>query len=194
MWTEIKAVGIEAVNAAARSGKCLQIANGAVYDNEENKAWHEVHGAKLDALESVVEESGGAPVLVAYNFRHDLERLQRAFPAGIDLSTSAGLRRAKGGEGRVWFAHPASLGHGVDGLQEHCNIVAFFGLDWNLETHEQIIERVGPMRQKQAGKHRAVYVHYIIAENTVDELVLERLRTKATVQRVLLDALRRQNV
>lgn len=194
MWTEIKTVGIEAVNAAARTGKCLQLANGAIYDNEENKSWHEVHDVKIAALESVVEEAAGAAVLVAYNFRHDLERLKRAFPGGIDLSTSVGLRRAKAGEGRVWFAHPASLGHGVDGLQEHCNIVAFFGLDWNLETHEQIIERVGPMRQKQAGKNRAVYVHFIIAENTVDELVLLRLRTKATVQRVLLDAMRRQNV
>ena len=191
MWTEIKAVGIEAVNAAARSGKCLQIANGAVYDNEENKAWHEVHGAKLDALESVVEESGGAPVLVAYNFRHDLERLQRAFPGGIDLSTSAGLRRAKGGEGRVWFAHPASLGHGVDGLQEHCNIVAFFSLNWNLEEHDQIIERVGPMRQQQAGKKRAVYVHYILATGTVDELVLDRLTNKRSVQQIMLDAMKR---
>ena len=191
MWTEIKSVGIEAVNAAARTGKCLQIANGAIYDNEENKAWHEVHGAKLDALESVVEEAAGAPVLVAYNFRHDLERLQRAFPGGIDLSTSAGLRRAKGGEGRVWFAHPASLGHGVDGLQEHCNIVAFFGLNWNLEEHDQIIERVGPMRQQQAGKKRAVYVHYILATGTVDELVLDRLINKRSVQQIMLDAMKR---
>lgn len=191
MWTEIKSVGVEAVNAAARTGKCLQIANGAVYDNEENKAWHEVHTAKLVALESIVEEAAGAPVLVAYNFRHDLERLRRAFPSGIDLSTSAGLRRAKAGEGRVWFAHPASLGHGVDGLQEHCNIVAFFGMNWNLEEHDQIIERVGPMRQQQAGKKRAVYVHYILAAGTVDELVLDRLTTKRSVQQILLDAMKR---
>jgi len=192
MWTALKAVGIEAVNAAARSGKCLQIANGAVYDNEEEKAWHEIHTVKIDALESVVEESAGAPVLVAYHWRHDLARLLRAFPNAIDLSTAAGLRRAKSGEGRVWLAHPASLGHGVDGLQEHCNILAFFGLNWNLEEHDQIIGRIGPMRQQQAGKDRPVYVHYILAAGTVDELVLDRLTNKRSVQQVLLDAMRRQ--
>lgn len=191
MWTEMSSIGIEAVNAAARTGKCLQLANGAIYDNEEHKAWHEVHDAKLLALESLVEESAGAPVLVAYNFRHDLERLQRTFPRGINLSTADGLRRAKAGEGRVWFAHPASLGHGVDGLQEHCHIVAFFGLDWNLENHDQMIGRVGPMRQQQAGKKRAVYVHYITAAGTVDDLVLDRLTTKRSVQQILLDAMKR---
>jgi SNF2 family DNA or RNA helicase len=194
MWTELKSVGIEAVNAAARTGKCLQIANGAVYDNEEEKAWHELHDVKITALESIVEEAAGAPVLVAYHWRHDLVRLLRAFPGAIDLSTSAGLRRAKGGEGRVWLAHPASLGHGVDGLQEHSHQLAFFGLNWNLEEHDQIIERVGPMRQQQAGKHRQVFVHYIVAEGTVDELVMDRLESKRTVQQVLLDAMKRRDL
>jgi hypothetical protein len=191
MWTEIKAVGIEAANAAARTGKCGQLASGAVYDNEEERKWHEVHDVKLVALGSIIEEAAGAPVLVAYNWRHDLERLQRTFPNGIDLSTSAGLRRAKAGEGRVWFAHPASLGHGVDGLQEHSHELAFFSLDWNLEEHDQIIERVGPMRQQQAGKNRRVFVHYLVAAGTVDELKLERLNTKRSVQQIMLDAMKR---
>lgn len=194
MFTELKAVGIEAVNAAARSSKCLQIANGAVYDNEEDKTWHELHNAKIEALESLVEESAGAPVLVAYQWKHDLARLQRAFPKAINLSTADGLRRAKAGEGRVWLAHPASLGHGVDGLQEHCHIIAFFGLWWDLEMNDQVIGRVGPMRQQQAGKDRAVYVHYILARGTIDEDVLERLQSKRSVQQVLLDAMRRKNV
>lgn len=194
LWTEIKSLGVEAVNAAAKSGKCLQIANGAVYDNEEEKNWHVVHGVKLDALESVVAEAAGAPVLVAYHWKHDKARLLKHFPGALDLSTASGLRAAKAGEGVVWLAHPASLGHGVDGLQEHCNILAFFGLWWNLEEHDQIIERIGPMRQQQAGKDRPVYIHYLVAADTVDELVLERLETKRTVQQVLLDALRRKNL
>lgn len=193
MFTELRSTGIEAVNAAARSGKCLQIANGAVYDNEEEKTWHEVHDAKIAALESLVEESAGAPVLVAYQWKHDLARLLRAFPGALNLSTAAGLRAAKSGEGRVWLAHPASLGHGVDGLQEHCHIAAFFGLWWDLELHDQIIGRIGPMRQMQAGKNRAVYLHYIVAEDTLDEDVFDRLESKRSVQQVLLDAMKRRD-
>lgn len=193
MFVELKSVGIEAVNAAARSSKCLQIANGAVYDNEDEKAWHEVHDVKLVALESLIEESAGAPVLVAYQWKHDLVRLQKAFPSAINLSTTEGLRRAKSGEGRVWLAHPASLGHGVDGLQEHCHIAAFFGLWWNLEEHDQMIGRIGPMRQQQAGKDRAVYIHYILAAGTLDEDVLDRLTNKRSVQQVLLDAMKRRH-
>lgn len=195
MWTALAGLrdGIEAVNAAARTSKCLQIANGAVYDNELEKDWHELHRAKIEALESLVEESAGAPILVAYHWKHDLARLLRAFPAAIDLSTAQGLKRAKAGEGRVWLAHPASLGHGVDGLQEHCNILAFFGLWWNLEEHDQIIGRIGPMRQKQAGKNRPVYLHYILAAGTLDEDVLDRLTSKRSVQQILLDAMKRNN-
>ena len=193
LFTQLKSADIEAVNAAARSSKCLQIANGAVYDGEEDKAWHEVHDAKLVALESLIEESAGAPVLVAYQWKHDLIRLQKAFPSAINLSTTEGLRRAKAGEGRVWLAHPASLGHGVDGLQEHCHIAAFFGLWWDLEAHDQIIGRIGPMRQQQAGKDRAVYLHYILASGTLDEDVLDRLLTKRSVQQVLLDAMKRRS-
>lgn len=192
MFTALKSVGIEAVNAAARSSKCLQIANGAVYDNEEDKVWHEVHNAKIEALESLIEESAGAPVLVAYQWKHDLARLQKAFPSALNLSTVDGLRRAKKGEGRVWLAHPASLGHGVDGLQEHCHILAFFGLWWDLELHDQVIGRIGPMRQLQAGKDRAVYIHYILAAGTLDEDVLDRLTSKRSVQQILLDAMKRK--
>lgn len=193
LFTELRSVEIEAVNAAARSGKCLQIANGAVYDNELEKEWHELHAAKIAVVESLVEESAGAPVLVSYQWKHDLARLLRAFPSAIDLSTTEGLKRAKRGEGRLWLAHPASLGHGVDGLQEHCNIIAFFGLWWNLEEHDQIIGRIGPMRQKQAGKDRPVYIHYILAAGTLDEDVLDRLTNKRSVQQVLLDAMKRRS-
>ena len=192
MWMELAGQEIEAVNAAVKTMKCLQIANGAAYLGGEDNPWEEIHDAKLQALESVVAEAGGAPVLVAYHFKPDRERILRAFPRAIDLSTDEGLRMAKRGEGLVWLAHPASLGHGVDGLQEHCTQLCFFGHWWSLEQHDQIIERIGPTRQAQSGFDRAVHVHYLIAVDTVDELVRERQISKATVQDTLRAAMKRK--
>lgn len=192
MFAQIEQHSIEAFGAAAKSMKCLQLANGAAYVGEDNKEFVEVHDAKLQALESVLEEAGGAPVLVAYHFKSDLARLQRAFPDAINIATAGGLRRAKKGEGRLWLGHPASVGHGVDGLQEHCNIVVFFGHWWNLEEHDQFIERVGPVRQAQAGFKRPVFVHYVVAADTVDEIVMERRSTKREVQDLLLSAMKRR--
>lgn len=131
------------------------------------------------------------PVLVAYQFKSDLARLQAAYGKdAIALNTTEGVRRAQRGEGRVWLGHPASMGHGVDGLQEHSNIMAFFGHDWNLENRLQIIERIGPTRQMQAGKDRPMFIHNIIARGTVDEMVIERVNTKRKVQDILLDAMK----
>ena len=87
------------------------------------------------------------------------------------------------------LAHPASAGHGLN-LQDGGNVIVFFSLNWNLEEHEQIIERIGPTRQAQAGHNRPVHVHRIVARDTVDELVLARLQTKASVQDVLLEAMK----
>jgi SNF2 family DNA or RNA helicase len=186
LFIQLDGNDIEAFNAAAKTMKCLQLANGAAY-LEDGKAWVEVHDAKLEALESLVEENAGEPVLTAYHFKSDLARLKARFPEGLDLSTDAGMAAAKAGRGRVWFGHPAGMGHGVDGLQEHCATVAFFGHWWDLEQHDQFIERVGPMRQYQAGKNRAVSIHYIVARGTVDQVVAERRRSKGAVQDLLLD-------
>jgi len=82
------------------------------------------------------------------------------------------------------------MGHGVDGLQHHCNTIVFFAQDWNLEQHDQVLERVGPMRQLQAGKDRPVFVHYIVARNTIDELVMARRASKRSVQDLLLQYLK----
>lgn len=191
MFAEIGAEGVEAANAAVRTQKCLQIANGAIYTDDAGN-WEAVHDAKLDALESVIEEANGAPVLVAYNFKHDLQRLRRRFPQARVLDADPDtIRQWNAGQVPVLFAHPASAGHGLN-LADGGNILAFFGLNWSLEEHMQIIERIGPMRQKQAGYDRPVFVHYIMAKNTVDNLVFDRLASKRTVQEVLLEAMKRR--
>lgn len=189
MFADLGEGGIEAANAAARTMKCLQIANGAAYVDDVG-AWEEVHDAKLDALDSVIEEAGGAPVMVAYHFKSDLARLQSRYPKGRVLDANPDtIRDWNAGRVPLLFAHPASAGHGLN-LAEGGNILAFFSLNWNLEEHLQIIERIGPMRQAQAGLKRPVFVHYLMAKNTVDDMILERLQSKKTVQEVLLEALK----
>ena len=191
LFTTLNEEGVEAANAAVRTQKCLQLANGALYIDEDGN-WEEAHSAKLDALESIIEEANGAPVLVAYNFKHDLERLRGRFRHGRVLDANPDTIR-EWNEGRIsiLFAHPASAGHGLN-LADGGNILAFYGVNWNLEEHMQIIERIGPMRQKQAGYDRPVLVYPILARNTVDDLVMERLSTKKSVQEVLLEAMKRR--
>lgn len=180
---------VEVFSAAAKTMKCLQAANGAVYTDDQG-TWKELHDVKLQALASVVEEAAGAPVLVAYHFQSDLARLQRAIPAARTLDRDPRtIREWNAGQIPVLLAHPASAGHGLN-LQDGGNILVFFSLNWNLEEHEQIIERIGPTRQAQAGHNRPVHVHRIVARDTVDELVLARLQTKASVQDVLLEAMK----
>ncbi len=181
---------VEVFNAAALTNKCLQCANGAVYldpDRYGPDVAVEVHAAKLEAVDSLLTEQSGEPILLAYHFRSDLARLQKAFPDALNLSTAEGMAAAMRGEGRLWLGHPQSMGHGVDGLQHHCNTVVFFAQDWSLENHDQIIERVGPMRQYQAGLNRNVHVHYIVARGTIDELVMARRSGKRSVQDMLME-------
>ena len=191
-FAEIDGHEVEAFNAAAKSMKLLQLCSGAAYVGEDNSQWAVVHDAKIQALESIVEEAAGMPVLVLYHFKSALARLLKAFPGALNVGTAEGLRDAKKGKGKVWLGHPASMGHGVDGLQEWTNIVAFFDLSWNLEEHLQAIERVGPTRQAQAGKDRPVFVHYVVAADTIDEVVLVRIATKREVQDLLLEALKKR--
>lgn len=194
MYALIAGEPVEAFNAAARTIKCLQLGNGSAWLGEPDapgRTWAPVHDAKLEALADLVEELSGNPLLVAYQFRPDFARLQKAFPQAADLATTEGMAAFKAGTAAIGLGHPASMGHGVDGLQEHCHTVAFFGHWWNLEERMQLIERVGPTRQYQAARNRPVFVHDIVARRTVDELVLARHETKRSVQDLLLDAMRR---
>jgi SNF2 family DNA or RNA helicase len=191
MYTAIGAEGVEAANAAVRTQKCLQLANGALYTDEYG-SWEAVHDAKLEALDSVIEEANGAPVLVAYNFKHDLARLRKRYPKGRVLDADPDtIKRWNRGEIELLFAHPASAGHGLN-LADGGNILAFYGVNWNLEEHMQIIERIGPMRQAQAGYNRPVFVYPILARDTVDDLVIDRLTSKRSTQEILLEALKRR--
>lgn len=192
MFMELEEHQVEAFGAAARTVKCLQICNGAAYVGESGTEWRDIHDAKLDALDDILEEAGGMPVLVAYNFKSDLARLKKAFPKGRQLdSDPQTIRDWNAGKIPVLFAHPASAGHGLN-LQDGGNILVFFGHDWNLENRLQIIERIGPTRQMQAGHDRAMFIYNILAKDTVDEMVLERVESKREVQDILLDAMKRR--
>lgn len=193
MFMEIENEGVEAFNAAGKTNKCLQLANGAVYVGENAKNWQEVHKEKLYALESIVEESAGMPVLVAYNFVSDVDRLRQFFPSGRVLDKSEQtIRDWNKGKIPLLFAHPASAGHGLN-LQDGGNILVFFGSNWNLELDQQIIERIGPVRQLQAGHDRNVFIYRIVARDTVEEDVIERLKTKASLQDILMEAMKRRS-
>lgn len=180
---------IEAFNAASKTIKCLQLANGAAYTDDKG-AFAPVHDVKIDALESIVNEAAGMPVLVAYHFKSDLERLLKAFPAGRQLDKNPQtITDWNAGKIPVLFAHPASAGHGLN-LQDGGNILVFFGHWWNLEEYQQIIERIGPTRQAQAGHDRPMFIYQIVAKDTVDEIIMVRRESKRSVQDLLLEAMK----
>lgn len=180
---------VEAVNAASKTIKCLQLANGAIYTDDKG-AWAPVHDMKLQALESIIEEAAGAAILVAYNFKSDLARLTQRFPQAKVLGKDPQIITDwNAGKIPLLFLHPKSAGHGLS-LQHGGNILVFFGIDWNLEERLQVIERIGPVRQLQSGYDRPVFIHYIIAEKTIDEVVLARVDEKKTVLDSLMEAMK----
>lgn len=182
---------IEAFNAASKTMKCLQIASGAIYTDEKG-TFQTVHDLKLKALESVIEEAAGMPILVSYHFKSDLERLLKAFPQGKHLDKNPQtIRDWNNGKIPVLFAHPASAGHGLN-LQDGGNILVFFSHWWDLEQYQQIIERIGPTRQAQAGHNRPVFIYHIIAKGTMDEVVMERRESKREVQDLLMEAMKKK--
>jgi hypothetical protein len=182
---------IEAFNAAALTNKCRQMANGAAYTT--HPAWAAVHDAKLDALESIVQEANGMPVLLSYEFVSDRERILSAFKGAVDISKPEGMKKFRAGRATIGIAHPKSMGHGIDGLQDVTNILVYFGHGWDLELRQQILERIGPMRQKQSGYKRPVWAYSIVARGTLDETVLARHESKISVQDALLEAMTRKS-
>lgn len=195
MFMEIEGNQIEAFNAASRTMKCLQLANGAAFTDDstsEDRPWAEVHDVKIQALDSIITEAGGMPVLVAYHFKPDLIRLKKSFPKGRVLDKDPQtITDWNAGKIPILFAHPQSAGHGLN-LQDGSNIIVYFAFWWALEPHMQILERIGPVRQMQSGHDRPVFVYQIIARDTVDEDVIERHRTKAEVQDILMTSMKRR--
>lgn len=179
---------VEAFNAASLSMKCLQLASGAVYI-DGGPTYTTVHDVKIEALKSVVEEAAGMPVLVSYFFQSDLERILAAIPGSRPLDKNPQtIVDWNAGRIPVMVAQPGSAGHGLN-LQDGGNILVYFSSWWDLEKDQQILERIGPTRQKQSGHDRPVFVHRIVAEGTADEAVLLRLTTKASVQDALLESM-----
>ena len=188
MFTQVESAGIEAFNSASMTIKCLQIANGAIFTDKDKFAV--VHEAKLEALDDILDEWNGSPVIVAYHFTHDLRRLKARYPKGRILKTKRDEDDWNAGKIPLLFLHPESAGHGLN-LQDGGNVLVFFGHWWSLEPYQQIIERIGPVRQLQSGHQRNVFIYHIYANGTVDEDVKLRRETKASVQDLLLNAMRR---
>ena len=173
---------IDAVNAGALSNKLSQMANGAVYD--ENKNYIEIHDRKLDALEDLIEQANGKPVLVAYWFKHDLERIRKRFDVR-EIKSSKDISDWNSGKIPVAVIHPASAGHGLN-IQEGGSTLIWFGLTWSLELYLQTNARLW----RQGQKSKTVVIHHIIAKGTNDERIMKALRTKETTQSALMDAVK----
>lgn len=181
MVVDLKDEEIDAVNAAALSGKLLQMANGAVY-NEEKEVVH-IHDRKLDALEDLIEGANGKPVLVAYWYNHDLQRIKKCFSVR-EIKTSQDIKDWNNGEIPVAVIHPASAGHGLN-IQFGGSTIIWFGLTWSLELYQQTNARL--WRQ---GQNDTVVIHHIIAKDTIDEDVMAALRKKEKIQSALIDSVK----
>lgn len=181
MVVALKDEEIDAVNAAALSGKLLQMANGAVY-NEEKEVIR-IHDRKLDALEDLIEGANGKPVLVAYWYNHDLQRIKQRFSVR-EIKTSQDIKDWNNGEIPVAVIHPASAGHGLN-IQFGGSTIIWFGLIWSLELYQQTNARL--WRQ---GQNDTVVIHHIIAKDTIDEDVMAALRKKEKIQSALIDSVK----
>jgi SNF2 family DNA or RNA helicase len=176
---------VTAPNAAALCNKLLQFANGAVYD--EDRVVHEIHDLKLDAIEEIIENNNGKPVLIAWAYQHDrdrlLKRLKKYKP--VQFKTAKHSKQWNAGEIQVLLMHPASGGHGLN-LQAGGNTLVWFGLTWSLELYQQLIARL--WRQGQTAN--SVVIHLLVAAGTWDTKVMKRLKEKDETQETLLQAVK----
>ncbi len=187
MTLELKDKELTAANAAVLTAKLAQYANGSVLDDEGNPT--DVHSRKLDALEDAVEAANGQPILVAYWYRRDLERIEeRLDRMGVEhmrISSKESMERWNSGSLPVGLIHPASAGHGLN-LQKGGDTIVWFGLTWSLELYQQTVARLW----RQGQESGTVVVIRIVAEGTVDSAILSALSGKTTVQDALIDAMK----
>ncbi len=172
---------VVALNAAAVMNKLLQMSNGCVYADGGDVV--RIHERKLEALEEIIDTTG-EPVLVFYSFKHDLEAIKKRIPEAGELKSSEDIARWNRGETRVLLCHPASVGYGLN-LQDGGHVIVWYGLTWSLELYQQANARL--FRQ---GQQKAVIIHHLITDGTVDEQVMKALKAKDTSQSALLEALK----
>lgn len=172
---------IDAVNAAALSNKLLQMASGAVY-NDDKESIH-IHDRKLDALEDLIEGANGKPVLVAYWFKHDLERIKKRFDVR-EIKTGKDISDWNNGKIPIAVVHPASAGHGLN-LQLGGSTLIWFSLTWSLELYQQTNARLYRQGQKDT-----VVIHHIVSKGTIDEDVMKALKAKDRIQDALINSVK----
>ncbi len=178
--------GISAVNAAALSNKLLQFSNGAIYDNTEEKNWHEVHKLKLVETENIIEAAGGKPVLIFRSYKHDLIRLEKHLKKykPKQLKTDQDIKDWNAGKIQVMLMHPASGGHGLN-LQAGGSIIIWFGLTWSLELYQQANARLDRQGQKNQ-----VIIHHLTCKGTIDADVAKAIDKKTDKQDGLMKAIK----
>ncbi len=176
---------ITASNAASLCGKLSQLANGAIYDDGGDIV--EFHSRKLDALEDLIEAATGKPVMVAYWFKHDLERIKRRFPFAREIKTSADILDWNAKRIQLALIHPASAGHGLN-LQEGGHILIWFGLTWSLELYQQTNARLW----RQGQTCGTVVIKHILTKHTIDERIMTALEKKELTQSALIDAVNQE--
>ena len=172
---------IDAINAASLSNKLIQLANGSIYD--EDKKFYEVHNKKLDKLEEIIESANGKPVLIAYWFKADKERIEKRFKVR-EIKTADDIKQWNMGMINLALIHPASAGHGLN-LQSGGSTLVWFSLTWSLELYQQTNARLYRQGQKDT-----VVIHHLITKNTIDEDIMKSLKRKDKTQEALMRAVK----
>ena len=182
---------VEVFNAASLVNRTLQYANGAIYTQPGQPAWEQIHDVKLNALEEIVEEAAGQPILVAFEFQHDAKKILKKFKDAVWFSAKMSEKEAvkaiddfREGRLKMLIGHPGSMGHGLDRLQHSGHIMVWYGLNWSLDLYDQTIARLWRQCQEQP-----VLVHRLIMNNTTDLVVAEALRRKASDEMTIKSAI-----
>lgn len=185
---------VEVFNKASLTNKLLQFSNGALYPISGAPLWERVHDLKLDALEDIIEEASGQPILCSYSYRSDAERIMARFkgvsPINLtacktERSLSDAMARWKAGDCPLMIGHPSSMGHGIDGLQDAGHTLVWFGLNWSLDLYDQFNARI-----RRQGQGHPVVCHRILTINTLDQAQVLALSDKATTQTSLRNAIK----
>ena len=186
---EIQNETVTASQAGVLSNKLLQFCGGAVYHDSttgQPQQWVEVDDTKMTALAEMIDEMAGEPLLVAYNYKHELFRLREKFPHGKVLNTKADEEKWNSKEIPLMFVQPQSVGHGLN-LQAGGNNLVWFSLTWDLELYDQLNGRID-----RQGQTKPVFIHHLVLRDTIEEKVLMRLENKALTQAELLEAMKRE--